>query len=142
MAVDEWDYREVCPDGACVGVIGADGTCKVCGRVSPTWDNERERGMVVDGADPSLDPAGPAGPAGIDDEEEDDDLADDGDENGDGDDDGDEDGDEEGDDKADLAPGASVEEHEWSRRTLCPDGACVGVIGATGICTVCGKSAA
>ena len=58
MSVDEWDYREVCPDGGCVGVIGADGTCKVCGRVSPTWDNERERGMVVDGADPGLDPAG------------------------------------------------------------------------------------
>jgi hypothetical protein len=24
--------RRLCPDGACVGVIGADGRCKVCGR--------------------------------------------------------------------------------------------------------------
>ena len=117
MAVDEWDYREVCPDGGCVGVIGADGTCKVCGRVSPTWDNERERGMVVDGADPSVDPAG-------DDEEEDDEYED-------------EDGGDEGDEAE-----ASSEEEEWSERKLCPDGACVGVIGANGLCTVCGKSAA
>jgi len=125
MSVDEWDYREVCPDGSCVGVIGADGTCKVCGHVSPTWGNERERGMVVDGADPDQDPAG-------DDEEEDEDLddAEDGEEG------------EDGDPEAALAPGASVEEHEWSRRKLCPDGACVGVIGADGVCSVCGKSAA
>ena len=24
--------RKLCPDGSCVGVIGADGRCKVCGR--------------------------------------------------------------------------------------------------------------
>jgi hypothetical protein len=24
--------RKLCPDGSCVGVIGADGKCKVCGR--------------------------------------------------------------------------------------------------------------
>lgn len=24
--------RKLCPDGACVGVIGADGRCKVCGQ--------------------------------------------------------------------------------------------------------------
>jgi len=119
MSVDEWDYREVCPDGGCVGVIGPDGTCKVCGRVSPTWDNERERGMVVEGADPEQDPAG-------DDDEEDDDLEDEGDE----------------DSGAELMPDAQDDAHEWSRRQLCSDGACVGVIGASGVCTVCGKSAA
>src|SRR5262245_3787888 len=26
------ENRRLCPDGACVGVIGADGRCKVCGR--------------------------------------------------------------------------------------------------------------
>jgi len=123
MAVDEWDYREVCPDGGCVGVIGADGTCKVCGRVSPTWDNERERGMVVEGADPDLDPAG-------DDDEDDDELEDE--------------DDEDFEDEADaaLAPDAPVDEVEWSRRKLCPDGACVGVVGPSGVCSVCGKTAA
>ena len=28
----EWNERKVCPDGACIGVIGDDGLCKVCGR--------------------------------------------------------------------------------------------------------------
>jgi hypothetical protein len=123
MAVDDWDYREVCPDGGCVGVIGPDGTCKVCGRVSPTWDNERERGMVVDGA------ADAEIPSGDDDDDDDDEL------------DGDEE-EEDGDDEVDaaLAPDANADDYEWSRRKLCPDGACVGVVGASGACTVCGKT--
>ena len=28
----EWDERKLCPDGACTGVIGPDGTCHVCKR--------------------------------------------------------------------------------------------------------------
>ena len=32
MAVGEWDQRQLCSDGACIGVIGPDGRCKVCGR--------------------------------------------------------------------------------------------------------------
>ena len=27
----EWDQRVLCSDGNCIGVIGADGRCKVCG---------------------------------------------------------------------------------------------------------------
>jgi Zn-finger nucleic acid-binding protein len=30
---------------------------------------------------------------------------------------------------------------EWAERTVCPDGACNGVIGADGACSVCGKRA-
>ena len=26
------DERQLCPDGACIGVIGPDGRCKTCGR--------------------------------------------------------------------------------------------------------------
>ncbi len=37
MSVDKWDQRMLCPDGGCIGVIGLDGTCKVCGRVIPDW---------------------------------------------------------------------------------------------------------
>jgi hypothetical protein len=33
VAPVEWEGRKVCPDGACIGVIGADGTCKVCGKI-------------------------------------------------------------------------------------------------------------
>jgi len=27
------ENRSLCPDGACIGVIGPDGKCKICGRV-------------------------------------------------------------------------------------------------------------
>lgn len=40
----EWDLRLLCPDGGCTGVIGGDGTCKVCGRAAPNWGDERRRG--------------------------------------------------------------------------------------------------
>ena len=29
---DEWENRELCSDGNCIGVIGADGRCKECGK--------------------------------------------------------------------------------------------------------------
>jgi hypothetical protein len=29
---DEITTRQLCPDGACIGIIGPDGKCKVCGR--------------------------------------------------------------------------------------------------------------
>lgn len=46
MASDpgDWAQRQLCPDGGCVGVIGDDGTCRVCGRVAPNWGDERRRG--------------------------------------------------------------------------------------------------
>jgi hypothetical protein len=28
----EFDARQLCPDGNCLGLLGADGRCKVCGR--------------------------------------------------------------------------------------------------------------
>lgn len=28
---DDWDRRRLCRDGRCIGVIGPDGNCKVCG---------------------------------------------------------------------------------------------------------------
>lgn len=127
MTVDEWDHREVCPDGACTGVIGAEGRCKVCGQVSPTWDNERERGMIVEGVHVPHDD--------VDHEDADDDE---------GEDDVDE-GDEvaaRGSDPAlaALMPGASTDDVDWSRRVLCLDEACIGVLDARKVCSVCGKT--
>lgn len=43
--MSDWDQRQLCPDGGCVGLIGPDGTCKVCGRAAPGWGDERQRGM-------------------------------------------------------------------------------------------------
>jgi hypothetical protein len=28
----DWELRQLCPDDACVGVVGSDGRCKVCGK--------------------------------------------------------------------------------------------------------------
>jgi hypothetical protein len=46
--VSEWENRELCPDGGCTGVIGPDGTCRVCGRVAPNWGEPRRRGLRSD----------------------------------------------------------------------------------------------
>ena len=32
----DWERRQLCPDGACIGVIGADGKCTVCGKEGTT----------------------------------------------------------------------------------------------------------
>ena len=29
---DEWESRQLCSDGNCIGVIGPDGRCKECGK--------------------------------------------------------------------------------------------------------------
>jgi hypothetical protein len=109
---DEWAHREVCADGACVGVIGPDGTCKVCGRAAPNWGDERKRGMVDE---PDAEPDD-------DDDDDDDDGVDAADDAYDEDDDD------------EKAPG-------WDKRELCSNGACTGVIGDDGKCKVCGKAA-
>jgi hypothetical protein len=128
MTVGEWDQRQLCPDGTCTGLIGDDGLCKVCGRAAPNWGDERNRGKVADVDEPEGDDEG-------DDEDADDE--------------------EEGDDDDDAAesehdavvadaptPAAGVDDYEWTRRKLCPDGACTGVLGGDGKCKVCGRSAA
>lgn len=84
--------RELCPDGACIGVIGPDGRCKECGRVgSSQVQDARHRGMRPSA---NLDATGD-----------------------------------------DDAP------EPFDDRELCPDGACVGVIGDDGRCRECGRAA-
>ncbi|HSK02289.1 MAG TPA: hypothetical protein VK932_13650 [Kofleriaceae bacterium] len=141
--VKEWQRRRLCADGACVGVIGQDGRCKVCGKPATGEDEDAD--------DEDADDA--------DDEDADDEDADDGEEAaaGEGDDEEgeDEDEDEEGededaedDDADDAADDADADDDEAAAagdlddRKLCPDGACIGVIGPDGRCKVCGKEAA
>jgi hypothetical protein len=129
VSVDDWDRREMCPDGACIGVIGPEGTCKVCGRAAPNWGDERKRGLV--------EAAGNEDEAEEDDDEDGDEYDDDGGDDEDGEDD---DADYEDEDEAATAADADDgEDPEWSKRRLCSDGACVGVIGSDNKCTVCGK---
>ena len=133
-----WKERQLCSDGACIGLIGADGKCKVCGR--PAGD------AVEDDLEDDL-------------EDEDEDLDDDEYEDDDEDSEGeafiDED---DADAKAEQAeleaaadelaamlppdpPGETGAPREIDR-ALCPDGGCVGLIGDDGKCKVCGKEAA
>ena len=115
--MSEWDQRQLCPDGACVGVIGPDGTCKACGRAAPNWGEERKRGLIEETVDEDYE----------DDDEEDDDEYED-----------DEESDDIVEDRGPLVPGDS----EWEQRKLCPDEGCIGVLGDDGRCKVCGRSAA
>lgn len=92
------DERALCPDGACIGVLGDDGRCKVCGAVGdgsvvPIGSAaQRDAVEARDERDPSSSSTDAAG----------DDLDD---------------------------------------RRLCPDGACIGLIGDDGRCKVCGLAA-
>ena len=104
--------RVLCPDGSCTGVLGADGRCSECGRTGEV-------------------PAGYTGaPAGAPDlvseaPHFDPSSSQDGD--------------------ADYAARAVELEGAGGgfdeRRPLCPDGACVGVLGPDGRCPVCGQVA-
>jgi hypothetical protein len=81
------ETRDLCPDGACIGVLGADGRCGECGR-SATGGPDEERPR-----------------------------------------------------KADLAEAQADPDFD-SDRELCPDGACIGVLGSDGRCRECGRSGA
>jgi RNA polymerase subunit RPABC4/transcription elongation factor Spt4 len=87
--------RKLCPDGACVGVIGDDGVCRVCGRTEA---------QAAAGEDaPELD-AQPGGDGG-----------------------------------GGTTGGGATTGGFDSKRRLCDDGSCVGVVGDDGVCRVCGR---
>jgi len=98
---EEIDFasRQLCPDGACIGVLGANGRCKVCGKegIRPTTSQQVDEVLddheVDDDDEPAAEAAGDEEPAAFDEE-----------------------------------------------RVLCPDGACVGLIGSDGKCKVCGRA--
>lgn len=119
-APDDFGRRRLCPDGACVGVLDAKGVCGVCGAegtaTDPAADPAADAGNETDseaGSDVESNPD-PESPAENDEDEDEDE---------------DEDGDEDSDDPDD----------DDDDRRLCPDGGCVGLIGADGRCKVCGR---
>jgi hypothetical protein len=92
--------RRLCPDGACVGLLGSDGKCKVCGMVGPG-------GPAVTPAAAAPTPPGPEP--------------------------------EIADDAVSAAPAESETAAFDPNRRLCPDDACIGVIGSNNRCSVCGR---
>ncbi len=93
---DEIDLesRRLCPDGACIGVIGPDGRCKVCGRLDDGAPQQSAAEIPPDEVEEAAAEA------------------------------------------ADEAPDEGPDD-----RQLCPDEACIGLLGPDGRCKVCGKSA-
>jgi hypothetical protein len=113
--------RRLCPDGACIGVVGDDGRCRVCGRAND--------GTVATPAHTYADAGADADPIGDgDDEHERDAAANDLDLAG---------GD--GGTRYGLAAAGAGAGFRPDRR-LCDDGSCIGVIGADGVCSVCGRA--
>jgi hypothetical protein len=110
--------RRLCPDGACVGVLGEGGRCSVCGRQGSAGGGAA---LDVDAAAGGADGAAARADAGAADDVDADGLAADGASGGD-----------------DAGPPAGGFD---SRRRLCDDGSCVGVVGADGTCGTCGRRA-
>jgi hypothetical protein len=112
--------RRLCPDGSCVGLLDSDGRCRVCG-------TQGDAGAPA-GAASASPPAAEAGDDFVDaDADADTDTAD-------------TDTDDAAAEKS-AAAGATGSGFKADRR-LCDDGSCVGVIGASGVCSVCGQRAA
>jgi hypothetical protein len=105
-------HRRLCPDGACIGVMGDDGRCRVCGRSAGGGD--APAGFVAAG-DTDAD-------AGTD---NDSDTVE-----------------HRGADGGAATAGKQAAAGAFDpNRKLCPDGSCIGVIGPDGVCTVCGQKA-
>jgi hypothetical protein len=83
------DDRDLCPDGACIGVLDDAGVCKVCGAKGARHKPDQ----------PALGPFREPAPQ----------LA------------------------PEVVPPAGDDDRE-----LCPDGSCIGLMGADGRCKVCG----
>jgi alpha-tubulin suppressor-like RCC1 family protein len=107
----DFDSRRLCPDGACIGVIGSDGRCRVCGK----RDDGALQGTLSSGADTETD-----------DDTEDRDL---------------DDADDHEAAVRMTLDGAVVEIDDGEDRKLCRDEACVGLVGSDGRCKICGTYA-
>jgi hypothetical protein len=115
------DRREMCSDGMCVGVIGPDGRCKVCGKPgSGAPPAAKPKAVAPDAPGPAG--AGDWHPAAVPEA---------------GDDDGD-DGGEASEPPRDEPPAAGKPDFERTR-VPCSDDLCTGVIGRNGRCGTCGK---
>jgi hypothetical protein len=112
--------RRLCPDGTCVGLLGDDGRCRVCGlRADASTPGDRSTDELLAGAAA---------------DDDDDDHAD---------------ADDEADRSEAAGAGGGGDEVRLSAssggfrpdRRLCDDGSCIGVVDASGVCSVCGRRA-
>lgn len=117
---DEWEQRQLCSDGNCIGVIGPDGRCKECGKPAeggapppPRDQDETTPEAPSTEAEAEEDPPAEGGPSDA--------AAPDAEET--------------------ATETAEADDDDWGTRRLCPDGNCIGVIGPDGKCKECGRTA-
>jgi len=116
---DEWRERRLCSDEGCIGVLDTDGRCKECGRAheplaaaSVPADDEQHGSASADAEEnTAVVDASQDAPIEVPVDEGADDNADN---------------------------DTDDEDDDWSRRTLCRDESCIGVIGPDGRCKECG----
>lgn len=128
MSDDFDENRQLCDDGNCLGVV-VDGKCNVCGLVAVSSPRDpgsgvpglavavalsspRDPGSGIPGATVTGDGEAAAGDAT------------------------------EGGDARAAGSAAAGDDGFDDERQLCPDGACIGVLGPDGKCKECGRSAA
>ena len=106
---DDWENRVLCSDGNCIGVIGADGHCKECGKPyegelpEQDWDSSKQADVEFQDQ--------------FNEDENDDENI----------------------DVRQAVEEPADDDDDWENRVLCSDGNCIGVIGSNGRCKECGK---
>jgi hypothetical protein len=98
-APSDWDTRALCPDEACIGVLGLDGRCPLCLRIGSLPVSAPAAAITTSA--PAVTPWVPA-PSG----------------------------------PEDALPAAA--DSEPTDRELCPDESCIGLLGPSGACKLCG----
>ena len=111
----DWENRVLCSDGNCIGVIGADGRCKECGK--PYEGRLPKSFGIQDAAAVPEPPDQTQSGAEADDAEQS----------------------STGEPDAEKSTVDEAGDDDWDNRVLCSDGNCIGVIGADGRCKECGK---
>jgi hypothetical protein len=139
---DDLDQPEriLCPDDSCIGVLGPDGVCPECGAIGDqrAADDSTADAQGLDLFHRQLCPDGSCigviGPDGRCREcgRVSDDITTDPRLRG---------LQEEEDSEEELLPAADALGDDFAERRLCPDGACIGVIGPEGNCNECGRAA-
>ena len=108
---DEFLHRQLCSDGACVGLLDSQRVCKECGLVdSDATADPRLRGLKHQAPEPEVPiVAQPQAPSN--------------------------------DETQETQETEQDVPEDFASRRLCPDGACIGVVGSNGLCGVCGAVA-
>lgn len=109
-ASGEWEERTLCPDDSCIGVLGPDGRCCLCGL---RGDLSRPRHVGTPSSPAILEPGAETEPesepitaAAA---------------------------------SAENHDAAAADDDAFSQRELCSNDSCIGVLSAAGVCPLCGS---